>query len=135
MTAHKHKAKSHHAHTPPHHHAEQKKEKKTNILSWVVSAVILFGLLFAAANYAVSDNTMTTESSDQTTKDSQSTSISNEERDRIDQWILKNNLNQYGDTKDTVYLGGTPLFNESTGSYKNLYEYIFERHPEHPWNK
>ncbi|MCC6445330.1 MAG: hypothetical protein IT210_17955 [Armatimonadetes bacterium] len=51
-------------------------------------------------------------------------------RKRIDRWIKEKNLNSYGDPKDTVYAGGTPLFNELTGQRYNRYEYILERHPE-----
>ena len=51
-------------------------------------------------------------------------------KQRIDQWIKDNNLNPYGDPRDTMYMGGTPLFNEATGKSKDRYEYILEKHPE-----
>jgi hypothetical protein len=51
-------------------------------------------------------------------------------KETIDKWIADNNLNRYGDPKDTVYMGGTPLFNEASGTYINRYEYIFTKHPE-----
>lgn len=53
-----------------------------------------------------------------------------ETRQRIDRWIKENNLNPYGDPRDTVYAGGTPLFNMATGETRDRYEYILERHPE-----
>ena len=56
--------------------------------------------------------------------------IDNETRRRIDQWIRDHNRNEFGDTKDTVYAGGTPLFNEMTGRTLDRYEYILKRHPE-----
>ena len=51
-------------------------------------------------------------------------------KQRIDKWITDNKLNPYGDPRDTVYIGGTPLFNEATGKSKDRYEYILDRHPE-----
>jgi zinc protease len=51
-------------------------------------------------------------------------------KQRIDRWIKDNNRNNYGDSKDTMYAGGTPLFDERTGKTKDKYEYILEKHPE-----
>jgi hypothetical protein len=51
-------------------------------------------------------------------------------RRRIDQWIRENNRNEFGDSKDTAYAGGTPLFNEMTGQTIDRYDYILKRHPE-----
>lgn len=51
-------------------------------------------------------------------------------RARIDRWIQEKGMNPYGDPKDTVYAGGTPLFDERTGKTRDRYEYILERHPE-----
>lgn len=48
----------------------------------------------------------------------------------IDRWIEENNLNKYGDSKDTMYIGGTPLFDETTGKTIDRYRYIIQRHPE-----
>ena len=53
----------------------------------------------------------------------------------IEAWILENNLNQYGDPKETVYTGGTPLFNEMTGESIDKYDYISRNHPDRPWLK
>ncbi len=53
----------------------------------------------------------------------------------IDRWINANNLNKYGDPKDTMYAGGTPLFNESSGERIDRYEYIKNQHPDKPWLK
>jgi len=58
-----------------------------------------------------------------------------EERQLIETWILENDLNQYGDPKDTVYIGGTPLFDERTGERIDKYEYIFKNYPDKPWLK
>ncbi len=64
-----------------------------------------------------------------------STSVSADEKARIDIWISRNSLNQYGDLQDTVYAGGTPLFDETTGEMMDRYEYIVKRHPGKPWNQ
>jgi len=52
---------------------------------------------------------------------------------KIDKWIRFSGLNQFGDSYDSVYVGGTPLFNEVTGETKDRYEYIIENHPDKPW--
>jgi len=59
--------------------------------------------------------------------------ISLGEKELIDAWIIENDLNQYGDPKDTVYMGGTPLFDERTGKTIDRYEYILRNHPDGPW--
>jgi hypothetical protein len=56
--------------------------------------------------------------------------IDNETKKRIDQFIKERGLNEYGDPRDTVYMGGTPLFNEMTGQQTDRYEYILKKHPE-----
>jgi len=57
-----------------------------------------------------------------------------DEKTLIDDWISANNLNEYGDPKDTVYTGGTPLFDELTGVSIDRYEYIKRNHPNRPWS-
>lgn len=61
--------------------------------------------------------------------------ISLEEKQLIEAWIVENDLNRYGDIKDTVYSGGTPLFDERTGQSTDRYEYILRRYSDRPWNK
>ena len=61
--------------------------------------------------------------------------ISNQEKLLIDAWLQQNNLNQYGDPKDRVYAGGTPLFDERTGERTDRYDYIVKKYPERPWNR
>ncbi len=56
-----------------------------------------------------------------------------DERDFINAWITANELNQYGDPLDTVYAGGTPLFDETTGETTPLYEYLVFNYPDKPW--
>jgi len=59
--------------------------------------------------------------------------ISLEEKQLIDAWIRENDLNQFGDVKDTVYIGGTPLFDEATSQSIDRYEYILKGHSDRPW--
>ena len=61
--------------------------------------------------------------------------ISLKEKQLIEAWIRENDLNQYGDIKDTVYMGGTPLFNETTSQSIDKYEYILQGHSDRPWKK
>jgi hypothetical protein len=56
--------------------------------------------------------------------------INPETRARIDRWIKEKHRNPYGDPPDTMYAGGTPLFDERTGRARDKYEYILDRHPE-----
>lgn len=58
-----------------------------------------------------------------------------EEKQLIETWIVENDLNQYGDVKDTVYMGGTPLFDEKTGESIDKYEYILRNYSDRPWRK
>lgn len=57
------------------------------------------------------------------------------EAQQIKVWITQNGLNEYGDPADTVYAGGTPLFDESIGETIDKYQYILEQHPDRPWKK
>jgi len=61
--------------------------------------------------------------------------ISQIEKQKIDEWIIKNDLNQYGDSKNIAYAGGTPLFNEVTGKGMDKYDYILQKYPDRPWDK
>jgi hypothetical protein len=56
--------------------------------------------------------------------------IDDETKKRVDRWIREKGRNEYGDRKDTVYTGGTPLFDEVTGRTLDRYEYILKRNPE-----
>lgn len=102
---------------------------------WILLTIVLIVLFFAGISYFSSTN-MNNKPYQPTPKPTTvQSSIPVEEQKKIDQWIENNNLNQYGDPKDTVYAGGTPLFNESTGEYTDKYEYIVKEHPDRPWNK
>lgn len=62
-------------------------------------------------------------------------SLSGDEQLLIDSWLEEHDLNQYGDSKDTFYAGGTPLFDERTGERTDRYDYIVKKYPERPWNQ
>ena len=55
-------------------------------------------------------------------------SLTTQQKKWIDNMIKKNNLNEFGDKKDTMYAGGTPLFDEMSGNVKDRYEYILDKH-------
>jgi hypothetical protein len=58
------------------------------------------------------------------------TTLTTAVKSEIDKWLQAKGFNQYGDPAGTMYTGGTPLFNETTGENKDKYEYILEKHPE-----
>lgn len=60
--------------------------------------------------------------------------ISTQEQESIEIWIKMNNLNFFGDPSDTVYTGGTPLYDETSGETQDRFDYILKNHPEKPWN-
>jgi hypothetical protein len=55
------------------------------------------------------------------------------EKTQIEAWLEKNDYNQYGDKTDTLYPGGTPLFDEAKGTYIKLYDYLLKKYPSKPW--
>jgi len=62
------------------------------------------------------------------------TTISSQEKTKIDAYLLANNLNQCGDPPGTVYTGGSCLFNETTGKLTDKYDYLVKKFPNKPWN-
>jgi hypothetical protein len=48
----------------------------------------------------------------------------------VDGWLKNQKLDPYGNPEGTMYAGGTPLFNESTGEMTDRLRYVFERKPE-----
>ncbi len=59
--------------------------------------------------------------------------LSDKEKQQIDTWIIAKDLNPYGDSKDSVYAGGNPLFNEVTGKTIDKYAYIADKYTAKPW--
>lgn len=56
--------------------------------------------------------------------------ISQRLKKKIDLFLKKNGLNEYGDSPGTVYTGGTPLFDETGGGYQDRYQRVLEKYPE-----
>ena len=50
-----------------------------------------------------------------------------------DKWLEAQSLNSYGDAKDTMYMGGTPLFNEMTGVATDRMVHLEAKFPTKPW--
>ncbi|GMF21196.1 unnamed protein product [Phytophthora lilii] len=61
--------------------------------------------------------------------------LSEDEKKAVDAWIQDNGLNQYGDAATRMYTGGTPLFDENTGTTTDRYDYILSQHPDRPWQR
>ena len=64
-----------------------------------------------------------------------SSSVSDQDKAKIDAWLSKSNLNECGDSPGTVYTGGSCLFDETTGKTKDKYENIISKFPDKPWLK
>uniref|UniRef100_K3X6G8 Cystatin domain-containing protein n=1 Tax=Globisporangium ultimum (strain ATCC 200006 / CBS 805.95 / DAOM BR144) TaxID=431595 RepID=K3X6G8_GLOUD len=79
------------------------------------------------------DNANESDDDEDNSSSSASAPMSAEEKAQVDAWIKKNDLNQFGDSKHMAYTGGTPLFDETTGKTRDLYDYILHRHPDRPW--
>ncbi len=55
--------------------------------------------------------------------------LSEAQRAYVDQYLTSHGLNQYGDPAGTMYTGGTPLFDETTGTRTDRYVYILRKNP------
>lgn len=57
------------------------------------------------------------------------TALTQGEMSYIDSWLQSHKLNPYGDPEGTMYLGGNPLYDETTGETMDRYEYVVAKHP------
>ncbi len=48
----------------------------------------------------------------------------------VDAQLGARHLNLYGDPPDTVYAGGSPLFDEKTSATRDRIQYVVAKHPE-----
>lgn len=48
----------------------------------------------------------------------------------IDRQLAAKGLNQFGDPPDTLYAGGSPLFDEKSGRTMPRDQYVVQKHPE-----
>ena len=65
----------------------------------------------------------------QTAGDKYGQSLSDVQKKIVDEWLAKNQLNEFGDKLDTLYAGGTPLFDELTGASVDRFEYLLKKFP------
>ena len=99
-----------------------------------IAVVLGLIILFLIIVFVILGQTQKESIQEPTKNDRRSASIIQlEEKQLIEVWISENDLNQYGDMNDTVYLGGTPLFNETTSQSIDRYEYILQGHIDRPW--
>lgn len=101
----------------------------------------VFGLVFvlALSSYVTSQFTQISAMEEAATLE-QSESIvtrkvSTGVRVKIDNWLTANNLNQYGDLAGTIYAGGSPLMDMTSGKNVDRYEYLMQKFPDKPWDK
>lgn len=59
----------------------------------------------------------------------QALNLTSSQQAYIDEWLGRNGLNRYGDPLGTEYMGGSPLFDETSGGTMDRYEYVIKRHP------
>ncbi|CAN5923975.1 hypothetical protein BH11MYX4_BH11MYX4_06230 [soil metagenome] len=48
----------------------------------------------------------------------------------VDRWLSDRQLDAFGSPEGSVYAGGTPLFDESSGKALSRVEHVYEAHPE-----
>ena len=48
----------------------------------------------------------------------------------VDAWLAARDLDKYGSPKGTMYMGGTPLFDERTGERTDRLTFVYAKHPE-----
>ena len=48
----------------------------------------------------------------------------------VDRWLAARKLDAYGSPEGTMYSGGTPLLDESTGKTISRLDYVYSKHPE-----
>lgn len=57
--------------------------------------------------------------------------LTDAQKKKIDDFIAAHTeLNEYGDAKGTVYAGGTPLFDEKTGTQTDKYDYMIDHNAD-----
>ena len=96
---------------------------RRNVHSLKLALVLLIALAVPRASHAEVDEA------------TPRAAMSTRETTELTRWLEANELNEFGDPKDTMYTGGTPLFDESTGESRDRYAYIAARHPDAPWKK
>jgi len=62
-------------------------------------------------------------------KNLESSGLSDEDKEKIDDWLLENGLNKYGDTEGVYYPEGTPLMKGNNEEKVERYQYLLKRYP------
>ena len=56
-----------------------------------------------------------------------------DQEDLARKWLEGKGLNEFGDPTGTMYMGGTPLFDEMTGESRSLISHLKQKFPGQPW--
>ncbi|MCI0570547.1 MAG: hypothetical protein L0Y66_07340 [Myxococcaceae bacterium] len=48
----------------------------------------------------------------------------------VDRWLEGRGLDRYGHAEGTMYMGGTPLFDEATGKHTDRLTYVYRKQPD-----
>ena len=100
---------------------------RSNAATVIFAVVSLIALIAPSASHA--------EEVDNAVRTMPTRQQETEDLTEVDAWLKEEGLNRFGDPKDTMYTGGSPLFDESTGQRRARYEYIRSRHPDEPWKR
>ena len=47
----------------------------------------------------------------------------------LDKWLAEQKLDAYGSPQGTAYAGGTPTFDETSGTAQSRWDYVVAKHP------
>lgn len=100
---------------------------RSNAATVIFAVVSLIALIAPSASHA--------EEVDNAVRTMPTRQQETEDLTEVDAWLKEEGLNRFGDPNDTMYTGGSPLFDESTGKRRDRYEYIRSRHPDEPWKR
>jgi len=127
----------------PHSKSTQSGEHSHGLLIWFILSVIVLLASLALNAWLVwstydddADLSEDVEADDETNKMMNEEAaaskfrITDEDAQTIEDYLKDTGLNKFGDPENTVYTGGSPLFNEQTGEAINRYDYILEHNPD-----
>lgn len=109
------------------------------IKTFLILIIIALSVLVLAGSYLLHNAFSSMGVTDYQNINNQTTSfieyqVSDNEKQKIDAWLLKNNLNEYGDPVNTQYQEN-PLNDNITGEIIDRYRLIRNKFSERPWNK
>ena len=56
--------------------------------------------------------------------------VVNPEEKCVDDWLAAKKLDAYGNPEGTMYAGGSPLFDEATGTTRNRLSFVYHVQPD-----